>query len=114
MFDTINRDALIIFPKPALYKWVNYIFPEDPVSPDKIMAHDAANIYLIPETNSPEDGIEFLKLNFKIIFEEELFEWCTDEEVWPKNLTWKLFEEWFHYSIQSMVMDTIEEALVKK
>jgi len=114
MFENINRDALILFPKQALIDWVNYTFPDDPVGLPKLMGHDEGNIYLLPETDHYGEGIELLKKNFKEIFKEELFAWCIDEEFWPKNLTWKLFEEWFHYSIQSMVMDTVDRPVVKE
>lgn len=113
MFENVNRDALILFPKQALIDWVNYTFPEDTLSLPKLMEHDMGKIYLIPESFKISESIEYLKKNFKPIFEEEIFEWCIDEEFWPENLTWKLFEEWFHYSIQSMVEDTLDEALLK-
>jgi hypothetical protein len=113
MFETINRDVLILFPKQPLFDWANSVFPKDKMDCPKLMEHDQGNIYLIPETNCPDDAIKYLKKNFKQFFEQQLFEWCIDEETWPEKLTWKLFEEWFHYSVQSMVMDAGISAIIK-
>ncbi|WP_147383942.1 hypothetical protein [Maribellus luteus] len=78
------------------------------------MAHDAGDVFLIPEFTHPDDAIEYLKENFIEFFEQELFDWTTDENLWPEKLTWELFETWFHYSIQSVVMDILDEEIEKK
>ncbi len=113
MFKSINRDVLILSPKQPLIDWVNYIFPNDKLDCPKLMGHDEADLFLIPEFYHYDDAVEFLKENFIVFFEQELFEWTTDETLWPKNLTWELFKEWFHYSIQSVIMDTLEEDIEK-
>lgn len=113
MFESINRDALILFPKQPLFDWVNSIFKDQKIECPEPLAHDEGNIYLLPEMDHYSYTVEFLKENFEVFFEKELFEWCTDENDWPKKLTWEMFEEWFHYSIQSMVEDTLEEEIIK-
>ena len=113
MYDTINRDVLILFPKQPLFDWVNKIFPDDKLDCPELMAHDEANVYLIPETDYPEAGLVYLKKNFKTFFELELEEWSLDENTWPQKLTWKLFQGWFHFSIQSMVTDMVNVPIVK-
>ena len=113
MIKTINRDALILFPKQALYDWVNYIYTNDKMECPKPMAHDEADIFLIPEFDHYSAAIEYLKENYLKFFHQELFDWTTDENLWPEKLTWELFEKWFHYSIQSVVMDTLEKNIKK-
>lgn len=110
---SINRDALILFPKKPFIDWVNYIFPDNPVSIIEPMQHDEGNVYLLPEKESIDQSINYLKRNFREIFENELFDWCTDETRWPQNITWKLFMEWFHFSIQSVVQDMDKVPLEK-
>ena len=113
MFEHINRDILILFPKQPLLDWANRVMPDHKMECPTFFAHDEANTYLIPETDSPEDALTELKVNFKLFFEEELFHWCVDENLWPEKLTWKMFEEWFHYSIQSMIVDVLDEPIIK-
>lgn len=113
MFETINRDVLILFPKQPLFDWVNYIFPDGKMECPKLMAHDEADIFLIPEFYHYDDAIEYLKENFIDFFKHQLFEWTMDEDLWPDNLTWEMFCNWFHFSIQSVVMDTLEDEIGK-
>jgi hypothetical protein len=110
---TVNRNALIIFPKKPLIDWINYIFPDKPFSNIDPLQHDGGNIYLLPEKERVDQSMNYLKRNFRNIFENELWDWCTDDTQWPKNITWKLFTEWFHFSIQSVVLDISKEPLEK-
>ncbi|BAX80849.1 hypothetical protein [Labilibaculum antarcticum] len=114
MFETVNRNALIVRPKQALLNWVNSIFPEDPISLDALGKHDNANVYLIPEMNYTEESLQYLKDNFEPILEEILFDWCQDDELWPKNRNWKMFEEYLDYSIQSVVIDVANGKIEKE
>lgn len=113
MFKTVNRDALILFPKKPLFDWVNYIYPEDKIEYTQPMAHDEADIFLIDEFLHYSNAIEYLKENYLEFFQHELFDWTTDENLWPEKLTWELFEKWFDYSIQSVVIDTLDKRIIK-
>ena len=59
-FFSINRYALITRPSPALIKWVNTIFPDDPVDYADIEGerHDQMDVFLIPEFDDMEDAFE--------------------------------------------------------
>ncbi len=113
MFDTINRNVLILFSKQPLFDWVNSIFPDNKKVYKQAMSHDAGSVFLIPEFDHPNEAIEFIKENFVVFFEHELFGWITDEDLWPDNLSWEMFESWFYYSIQSVVMDTLDDEIMK-
>ena len=108
---TINRNALIIYPKPALYQWVNEVFPKDKITAPKSLGHDDANIYLIPSFDHPDEALKFVKKNYLYFLKNELNQWAADGYGWPENLSWELFNQWFHFTVQSMVMVTIEEPL---
>jgi hypothetical protein len=114
MLEAINRDALIIAPKKAFIDKLNKIFKEDPVEFKEPLEHDNANIYLLPERDSTEASLKYVKIHFRTFFDEELFAWSTDEDVWGEELTWELFNKWFYISIQSMIFDTIEDKITKE
>ena len=114
MYETINRDVLIIKLKQPFLDWVNYIFPEKPITIDNLGKHDSANVYLIPQLDSTEESLAFLKQNFTPFLEEELVGWCEDDDQWPKKHDWKLFEEWLEYEIHSMVTDMDEGPIIKE
>lgn len=110
-FFSINRYALITSPSRALIDWVNSIFPDDPVDYADIEKekHDQMDVFLIPEFDSTEDALDWLKDNCEEFLEQILDSWCTDEEAWPEKLDWALFERFLNYSVQSMVTDTVDE-----
>ncbi|MBR9923284.1 MAG: hypothetical protein GYB31_20830 [Bacteroidetes bacterium] len=105
----INRFALVTKPKPALIQWVNSIYPADPVDIQDLEGHDNLDVFLIPEFTDLEDAEEWLKENYSPILEYLLENWCTDRSAWPAIVDWDLFETFFHYSIDSMVIDTMDE-----
>ena len=114
MFNTINRDVLILKPKQALFNWVQEVFEDELIEEGHPFAHDESNVYLIPEFNHYEESLEYLKKNYKLYMTEELEGWVLDEDKWPKDFSWKRFQEFFHISIQSMVYDTLKEPLLKE
>ncbi len=114
MLETINRDALIIFPKQPFFDWLDGVYSDDKHKCPAPLTHDKGTVYLIPEHFNTDDSVKELKLNFKLYFEIELFGWCEDEKYWPKKLTWLMFEQWFHYSIQSTVLDVVDDEIEKE
>ena len=66
-------------------------------------------MYLIPAYEENEKYEKFLKKHCIDIFEHELGGWYTDPEMWPKDRSWKVFQEWFDYEIQTMVYDMIPD-----
>lgn len=110
----VDRQALYLAPKKPLIDWVNYVFPdEEKVNPEEPLANDWGTVYLVPVFNSEEEYQTWMKENFQAFFETELYDWCEDEGQWPSPLTMELFEEWFHVSFQSVVLDTIDLPITK-
>ena len=61
------------------------------------------SVYLLPdELTNPES---WLRRNFKSILEQELFNWCTDDSLWPPHLDYKTFRSFFKQHFCSMVVD---------
>jgi hypothetical protein len=108
-FFSINRNALVMRAKPELIDWVNSIFPEDPVKYEDLGNHDSLDIFLIPDFDSVDESLEWVKENCEEFLSYALEDWCTDAEAWPQPLEWELMERFFDYSIQTVVVDTMNE-----
>ena len=110
-FENINRTALVVSLKKPFLDWIKYVDPTTPMIDEK---HDAKTIYLLPEDGDDNNWERHLKKNFKEIFGQELGAWFTDLGTWPKDRSWKVFNEWFDYEFQSMVYDTVDDSIEKE
>ena len=104
----LNRTALVIRYKEPALRWIN---ENDPDSPPMTLeeVNEDNTVYLVADdaAESPEHTRRWLKKNFRTVFESELEGWYTDEDMWPANLTLKLFEEWFDAEFHGVVLDTV-------
>lgn len=89
--------------------WLNQIYPDHPVSENM-----EGNIYLLRQMDGNEEIKKWLKQNFDPIFQHELNDWNTNEDNWPKNRTFKLFQEWFEFEVFSMIFDLEESKITKE
>lgn len=110
----VNRCAMIVFPKSPVYDWVNRIFPDDPIEPGDPYDHDEGTVFLIPEIESVEEFEEWIYENYRVFFEGLLEEWCVDETLWPKDLSFDTFKDWYHINFQTLVYDTLEDELLRE
>ncbi|MFC2131705.1 hypothetical protein ACFLSQ_09745 [Bacteroidota bacterium] len=102
---TTGRVGVAIKGKKVFYDWINRVDPEGITVVD-----EPGNFYLLPHKLEMEEDIKkYLKKNFKFFFECELFDWYTDESLWPKRLTYKMFNEWFNIIICDVIHDTTLE-----
>lgn len=108
-YDSINRNAIVVKPKQALFNWINFIYPDEPVE----AGDDEGTVYLVKEKNSNEAIEKWLKKNYDKIFQNELNNWHTDENDWPHKRTYKLFKDWFDVEIHTMILDLEEIAITK-
>jgi len=99
----LNRAAVTIKPKQPFADWVNSTDSEQSFSLADLSEENT--VYLIPEFDSPHDSMDYVKNKYQDLFEHELFGWYTDEDAWPQKRTWKMFQEWFKISINSMLID---------
>ncbi|MCB2181329.1 MAG: hypothetical protein KQH63_04850 [Desulfobulbaceae bacterium] len=108
----INRAAVILKYKGPMVKW---ICDSDPYNKDFSISMEDANeertVYLVDDREA--DHIEeWIKLNFRALFESELENWYTDESLWPAGRNLELFNEWFEVKCHSMIVDTVEGPIV--
>lgn len=57
--------------------------------------------------NPPDAVHRWVRKNFKTLFEAELDGWYCDPDLWPKNLTFKLFQSWFDIECHTVLVDTV-------
>lgn len=107
----VNRAAVILKYREPFIRWINEADPyhEDP----EITIEDAneeGTVYLIA-TDDAENFDDWLNLNYKDLFESELEDWYTDESLWPKKLSKKMFDEWFYVECHSVLIDTVGDEI---
>ena len=100
---TIDRCMLMVIPKKAYFERANslpstysIIEPEDTVEPSS---------YLLPDFDDEEDVEKFISKNFRVIFENELSAWTSNQSEWPIKITFKVFKDWFDIHVSTMVFD---------
>ena len=52
-----------------------------------------------------------MEKRWQILFDGLLFDWLTDDAMWPQNRTVKMFREWIDIEVHSMVWDLADEML---
>lgn len=98
----INRGALIIERKQPFVDWINSC-PENDGEVTIQEVNERKNVYLIPDIIGEPDN--WIRRNFKRIFENELYEWFTDDFLWPEKRTFREFKQFFKYEYSSMVIE---------
>jgi len=104
----VNRTSITVTFKKPFIDWNNNLTPDLPVSENMI---GESSTYLIPEDFN--DAEKLLKKHFKKIFKNELFMMWEDENDWPVNRSFKVFNEWFSVEISSFVYDIGKQNLKK-
>jgi hypothetical protein len=106
---TINRTVITVKGKEPFVEWANS-FDDGGPTMDINELHSTA--FLIPDKYDEFNFENFLKKNFKIIFESELESWMTDPDVWPKNRSYKIFKKWFEVRVSDMVIDLAKGSII--
>ena len=107
----VNRAAIMLRYKEPAVRWINEADPRvETHAVDIEEANQERTVYLVSDEDG--DGIdaakEWVKENYKTLFESELDGWYTDSELWPEKRTFKLFKEWFDVECHSVLVDTVE------
>ncbi len=115
MFYVVERSILVIKPKQALLDWINNnLGTEENNLLDLDSIRIDCNSYLIPEVNEIEDGIAYVDEIYETLFQLELSSWNEDQELWPQELTLKMFWEWFDIEISPTLIDLTEDDELNK
>ncbi|MFH1407412.1 MAG: hypothetical protein ABIH01_05400 [Candidatus Omnitrophota bacterium] len=117
-FPDINRAAVIVKLKKPFIDWLVYTSkehdgPGHELKPEEVETEgfDSKHVYLIPAYDETEKYEKFVRKHCTEIFEHELAGWYTDPEMWPKDRSWKVFQEWLDYEIQTIVLDMADKPI---
>jgi hypothetical protein len=108
----INRSVAIIKPKQPFVDWANSVGNEKDQYSISDFSTDCS-VILLPVVDSDEHAEAFIKDIFQDLFELELSSWIVDDEMWPENITYKMFLEWFYVEFHSMVFDSLKDDIEK-
>ena len=103
----LNRSVLIVWPKQPFLDWAAKL-DDSGLVPD---ADDEGTAYLIPNFESDKEAWEILEEIYPEVFENELWDWHTDESAWPQNRDFEMFRQWFEIELQSVVKDLCDDAI---
>lgn len=108
-YENVKRTALVLRLKQPFIDWLHSIEPGGVLG----IAPMEGDVYLLPDFEETGQMKKWLKKYFDEIFSDQLNNWYIDENLWPKNRTFKTFQEWFEYSLHTMVWDTEEQDIEK-
>jgi len=106
----LNRTAFILRYREPFVRWINEADPY-PGDSDITVGPDEQTVYLIHPIENRDELDEWIALSHKAWFETELEGWYTDEALWPKNRTLRLFKEWIHVEYHTCVADVVDAPL---
>jgi hypothetical protein len=106
---TINRTALTIIPKQPYIDWADS-FEDDGPKMDAEAKHSTS--VLISDKYDEYTYEKSLKKIYPTIFEEELAAWMDDPDVWPKDRSFKKFNEWFEIRVSDTIIDFGNDKIV--
>lgn len=106
----INRGVVVVRPREPYVAWVNSVGDDDvPLKLQELRAEPDA--FLIPEFDTRDESLEWLEEGCGLIFEMQLDAWETDEQRWPQDRSWSVFQEWFDVEFIEIAWDLVAEPL---
>ncbi|MBR6877525.1 MAG: hypothetical protein IKN18_05550 [Neisseriaceae bacterium] len=107
----VNTAAASVRPTQKFLDWLMHISQKngDDLSITLEQLRTNATVYLIPETDTPEENIAYIDEKYEEIFEAELSAWAMDENDYPQDRSLKAFWEFFDVEIHDMVVDLESE-----
>lgn len=107
----LNRSIAILVYKQPFLDWLSTADPNSlPMTLEKLREDN--DTFLIPQFDDLRDSVKWVEKRWSVLFESLLFDWITDEAMWPQNRTLKMFREWFGIEVHSMVWDLINKPLM--
>jgi len=105
---TINRSVVVLKYRQPFLDWICSIEPGFGVTTSLDEINEDNDAFLLPAApiiDGKEDAIAWIEKRWKDIFESKLDGWYTDEALWPKRRSLKMFREWLAVEYSSMVWD---------
>jgi len=111
---TINRSVIILRHQQPFLDWLMSADPEPPKHLTLADLEEDGDAFLIPgepAIDNTADAVKWVEQRWAMLFEHVLRDWLTDEELWPRKRTLKMFRQWFAVEYRSMVWDLTNEPL---
>lgn len=102
----IDTSAVTIRPTQKFLEWVNQMAKKNgdmPLTLEQLRSD--STVYLIPESDTPEQNLAYIGEKYAEIFEAELSSWVMDESEYPKDMSLDAFWQFFEVEIHDMVVD---------
>lgn len=107
----VNRSIAIIRPKKPFLNWLNGMPDLDFELTLSDIRMDCT-VVMLPEVHEAEEGITHVDDLALSLFDMELASWMTEEAMWPKDRTLKMFWEWFDVEIHLEVIDSVDAMIM--
>lgn len=107
----VNRNALVVIPQKPFWDWLLTV--DEQFDLEEIEESGDFNVYLIPEFENEDEIVGYLEKNFDQIFTNELMDWYSQEDLWPSERSWDMFEDWFTIEAHSLIYDMNKAPLQK-
>lgn len=108
-FPSLNRSLLLLQVKQPYVDWANSLPDQSDSEKEKVLTVEAINeepiVYLIPEIFDLTDFDLYIEHAWILLFELQLSGWTTNDTLWPKKRSKKMFHEWFEIKCSSLVID---------
>lgn len=111
--DLINRTLLTLRPNENFLEWLQQTGDENAEIREEDLWEDS-NAYLIEEVDNESDLEEVLKARYRELFVAELSDWVDDDQLWPEDLSYESFCNFFQAEVQTVVIDLVDEALQRE
>ncbi len=102
MLPMVNRVALVVRPREPYAAWANAV--DEEAEYDLALHRNEPEVFLLPVWAADDLGAAIAE-HWKVIFEQELEAWCTNEKAWPRKRTLAMFREWFEVGLAEPVWD---------
>jgi len=100
----VNRVALILSPKEAMYEWVRTLPESLEITPDEV--RQASVVLLIPILDTEDEFFDYLADSTPEWIAMMLSIWEENRNLWPPDFEEIDFDAWFDVDVHNMVVDT--------
>jgi len=109
----LNRTAVVVTTRQPFLDWLRSVDPTNQeLTLEEINTDSSA--YLLPECGSDAEPAKLVRRFAKEIFAHELDGWWREPLDWPKSMAWPVFDRWFEWRTHSMVLDVVEDGLIRE
>jgi hypothetical protein len=104
----INRSLMVVKPKQPFLDWIRSV-DDEPGNLELTELQKDCSAYLVPECGDVEEETAVILWCWDVVFEQELFSWFTDEDLWPLDPSPEMFIDWFDIEFHSLVFDLVDD-----